>query len=157
MSEGSTRSGHWRNVDLSINIRDAKKDDFQDCLRLLSYLWPKLRFDISKVRDIFMKKLGSDDHRLLVAEEESSIIGLAFYYKVLDFEIQDYICMLDELVVDKNRRGEGIGSSLLSRIEYLEPGVPIWLFSSTKRKKAHKFYKNKGFKNNALFFQKNHF
>jgi len=68
-----------------------------------------------------------------------------------------YLGHIDELIVDEQHRGRGIGRSLLNAI--IEAAVKngcsrIELDSAFHRKDAHKFYETQGFENRAYLFSK---
>lgn len=64
---------------------------------------------------------------------------------------------IDELVVDQEHRGAGIGTTLLHEIiaaAKQRDCVRVELDSAFHREKAHKFYKRNGFDNRAYLFSK---
>jgi len=64
---------------------------------------------------------------------------------------------IDELIVDDNYRGKGVGSKLMdeiTRIAKENQCKRIELDSAFHRKEAHRFYENEGYENRAYLFSK---
>jgi GNAT superfamily N-acetyltransferase len=64
---------------------------------------------------------------------------------------------VDELVVDSNHRGRGIGTQLLKHlVTYAQQKGcrRVELDSAFHRLEAHKFYKQQGFEDRALLFSR---
>lgn len=93
------------------------------------------------------------DRRIFVAEEDGDIIAVATFFILIDFMSGKPFGYIDDFVVEKSRRGKGIGTQLLSYIKRWAKDhgmTTIKLSSSTPLLRAHHFYE----KNGGVFAQK---
>ena len=96
------------------------------------------------------------DARMALAIEGNEVLGLAVYrwhentYDGLKFYI-------DDLVIDDERRSQGIGHALVARLEEIARKLGtsgLVLDSGTQRTQAHKFYFHEGFVITSFNFKK---
>ena len=129
-------------------IREATPNDSKAVLTLLDQLceWDKC----SKYSDShFLEALKSDHMKVFVAEEEGQVVGEATIITYLAIRHNKPYVFVDELVVDEDYRGKGIGKALMQRaIEYgKEIDAKCVNVASRKDKtESHEFYKAIGFK-----------
>lgn len=116
-------------------------------LKSLETLLPQLSTNSIPLHLTMLEKIiSSDSTTLLIAEENASIVGcLALVaYRIptgLKFWIED-------VVVDQNHRGKGIGKQLTTeaiRLAKAAGAKHVHLTSNPKRKAAHALYKKMGF------------
>ncbi|MEI6462243.1 MAG: GNAT family N-acetyltransferase [bacterium] len=139
-----------------INIKLAKEEDLQEVLRLYGQLWENFKFDLDVVKERFKRDLDTrrKDYYLAILNEK--VIGVcAMTYRE---DIWDgNIASIEELVVDKDFRGKGLGKKLLEYITQIAKEkncYSIELHSNMKRLDAHRFYENNGFDKKSYYFEK---
>jgi glucosamine-phosphate N-acetyltransferase len=140
-----------------IQIDACREDDFEQILGLLKQLWPDRSLDKKKLRQAFLRGLKSKMQCYLCARIEKNIVGFASLMMKNSLWQQGYVGHIDELIVDKQYRGKGIGSKFLEHITKVakKKGCRrIELDSAFERKDAHKFYKRNDFENRAFLFSK---
>lgn len=139
-----------------IQIIKAKSEDSAEVFNLIKQLWPNIKFDYRRIQMIYNKKIRSSKYHLFIAKLENKIVAFTSYSIKDDFLSQGPICYLDELIVDKNHKGLGIGSKMIKYIEKREkPNCKlIRLHTAHHRKKTQNFYKSKNFDSTALVFEK---
>jgi GNAT superfamily N-acetyltransferase len=101
--------------------------------------------------------LARPDYVTLVAESAGQIVGLggAFLHPSLEYDGE--YARLTGLVVDRARRGTGVGKLLLERIETWarDRGArKMTLTSGKQRNEAHAFYRRLGYAETGLRFAK---
>ena len=106
---------------------------------------------------VFARICEQPGHEQLVAEEGDKVTGSMVFLIVPNLSHNGMPwALIENMVVDKNRRREGIGRLL---IEYAlkrakETGCyKIQLESSKSRKEAHAFYRSMGFEASGLGFR----
>lgn len=140
-----------------IQIDNCREDDFEQVLKLLGQLWPGKTLYKKKLRQVFLRGLKSKLQCYLCARTETKIVGFVSLTIKNSLWQQGYIGHIDELIVDKQHCGKGIGGKLLSHITKLAKKKCcrcIELDSAFIRKDAHKFYKRNDFENRAFVFSK---
>jgi N-acetylglutamate synthase-like GNAT family acetyltransferase len=121
----------------SFAVRTAAAADQDAIRRLLARLHPEdaHRATLPRVRQ---------ESRTFLATEERDVLGLAVATFV-DYGVEAY-GMIEELVVEENRRGEGVGSSLTQRCRtWLEDAGARVIFVSALDH-AEQFYLGSGFR-----------
>lgn len=140
-----------------LEIRYCKPEDFDKILILLQQLWPDQALDKLALQDIYQLALNNDLQKLIVGVANGLIVGFCSLTIKNNFWQAGRLGNVDELVVDVNHRGSGIGTKLMERITEIAMEhncVRIELDSSFRRKEAHQFYLNIGFKARAYLFTK---
>jgi ribosomal protein S18 acetylase RimI-like enzyme len=137
-------------------IRRCRSDDFDAVLALLRQLWPARELDVAALRDVYRKGLASDRQAYLCAADPGEKL-IAFGSLSVRNSIwqQGPLANVDELVVDEQWRGRGIGTDLLERLSDCarEMGCRrIELDSALHRKEAHAFYESRGFERMSFLF-----
>jgi len=139
-----------------MKIRKGAKKDFNGIFELVQGLWPKEKLGKRETRKIFIQQLKSGKV-FIVAEEGSNFLGVVSLSVKLDIQNSGKMGWIDELVVREENKGRGVGRKLMESVrrEAKKKGcLELYLYSSKKRKGAHKFYRKLGFKDTALFFWK---
>ena len=98
--------------------------------------------------------MAQDGARLLAATQQGQVAGVAVY-RVYENTYQGLRLYIDDLVVDENRRSQGIGHALLAHCAGLarQAGCAyLTLDSGTQRTQAHKMYFREGLTITAFNF-----
>ena len=142
---------------MTLQIRACKLDDFTSIFNLFKQLWPSLELDYLRFIQFMSARFPSVTQHLIVGVQEDRIVGFCSLSLKNNFWKAGCIGNVDELVVDENYRGQGIGKKLMNRIEEIAISnqcKQIELDSSFHRKEAHHFYESIGFKSRAYLFTK---
>jgi len=94
---------------------------------------------------------------LLVATFDKQIIGFASCYSQVLLHHNGRIGEIQEMFVEKNFRGQGIGNMLVKAIEEIakeRQWLGIEVCANIKRLEAHKFYQDLGFSQTHYKFTK---
>lgn len=142
---------------MDILFRNCDSKDFEGISRLLQQLWPEQQFNIKDLREVYERALSSPHQKLMVAVDTDRIVGFCSLTIKNNLWQAGNLGVVDELVVDAERRGSGIGKMLMERITKLaieNRCKRLELDSSFHRKAAHQFYEHLGFKSRAFWFSK---
>ena len=140
-----------------IEIRECRKADFEQVLVLLNQLWPKKSLDKGRLRKAYDRRLCSRNQFHICAAMDSEVIGFCSLTVSNSLSHQGYLGFVDELVVDEQHRGRGVGTLLLHRITTIamKNGCQgIALDSDLHRTDAHRFYEQQGFTKRAYLYSK---
>jgi ribosomal protein S18 acetylase RimI-like enzyme len=140
-----------------VMIRECKEGDFEQVLKLLAQLWPDETLDKKELQQVFLRGINSEFQSYFCAVVEEDIVGFGSLTIKNSLWQAGLLAHIDELVVDKQFRGKGIGSKLLQYITKAakEKGCRrVELDSAFDRKQSHKFYEQNGFENRAFLFSK---
>lgn len=101
---------------MSIEIRNAKPEDKSRCLQLLAALSSTNDTSLGlPIRDSFEKLLEKRRGEIIVAVEDSTILGMATVSYNLAMRYGGEYCQLEELIVVPEARGKNIGGLLVQR------------------------------------------
>lgn len=131
---------------MELQVRQMTTEDAQCVQRLSEQLGYPL--SLSEIQNNIKQTTATKDHIAFVGLHEGEIVGWIHAFKALFLESTPFI-EIGGLVVDENYRSKGIGKKLVSRITEwtVEMGIKeIRVRSQVKRKEAHNFYLNNGFK-----------
>lgn len=140
-----------------IRIRQCQAEDFGDVVRLLCQLWPDKPLDAVSLEAVFSRALASESQVYLCAADEHGVIGFGSLTLKNNLWQQGYLGHVDELVVDSEQRGRGVGTKLLDQLIIVaqQRGCRrVELDSGFQRKQAHQFYEKHGFENRAHHFSR---
>lgn len=102
-------------------IRRAMSSDISSLIRLLEILFSietDFTIDESKQRTGLEMMLNDEMNRcIMVAEKDSQVIGMCTAQLLVSTAEGGYVALIEDVVVSKGHRGEGIGSDLLLAIE----------------------------------------
>ena len=146
-----------------ISIRNAVEEDIpriQELYLQMAFTPPPPdapRPSMEEYRRIFREFSAMPGYELLVAEDNDTIVGTTVLailpgmaHGVSPFAVVEYV------VVDEKRRGEGIGRILMEYIigKAKDAGCyKIMLTSDKRRTEAHEFYRSLGFEASAHGFR----
>jgi ribosomal protein S18 acetylase RimI-like enzyme len=140
---------------VKLAIRDARPEDAEALARLLGQLgYPAEVDDVARRVERMAK---SDGDRLVVAELDSQVVGLAGVHVSLSVEYDDPAAKLSAIVVDERHRRRGIGEALVEAAvaEARARGCClIFLTTAERRADAHAFYARLGFEETGRRFVK---
>ena len=144
-------------------IRQAAEEDIPRILELyrqLAFSPPPsgvIQPTVEEYRNVFSKMSNTPGYRLLVAEEDGSIVGTlvvavlpGMAHGTSPFAVVEYV------VVDENHRKKGIGKLLMDyAMDYARDAgcYKIMLTSDNRRTEAHEFYHSLGFEASAHGFR----
>lgn len=151
-----------------INIRKAKKDDFDKILKLAKELYEaELPFDKNlnpnyyynqKAKDDLKKSILSRKRTFLVAEENDNLVGYVDGYIIEKEEVYiEKVAYLDHLCVSKKHRKQGVGKTLIDEFTKImkEKGTKyIKLNAFEKNIPAVSLYKKQDFKEYSVYYMK---
>ncbi len=101
-----------------VSIRQATLADADAIFGLLEQLGSSFRPDRSSFDEAFGDVVREEDDRILyVADRGSVVVGYALTIVVRPLYTNGLSAELQELVVDENARGVGIGSQLVTMVE----------------------------------------
>lgn len=122
---------------------------------LLRQLWPDQELRPERLRPVFAQNLAPEFQAYLCATSNDRVIGfISFRYKI-SLWAEGAVGWVDELVVDSDYRGRGVGSRLLREVMRLAQSkgcVRLELDSAFHREEAHRFYEKQGFSKRAFLF-----
>ena len=142
---------------MDIQIRYCEGRDFEGVQKLLKQLWPDVNSKPEELQRVFDHAIDSMNQKLIVAVSEESIVGFCSLTLKNNLWQAGNLGVVDELVVDIQYHGKGIGKRLMERITQvaLENRCKrIELDSSFHRTEAHQFYEHIGFIKRAYWFSK---
>lgn len=142
---------------MEIKIRSCGSDDFEGVQRLLQQLWPDRDFNVKDLRKVYERALSSPNQKLMAAVVPDRIVGFCSLTIKNNLWQAGNLGVVDELVVDAEYRGFGIGKMLMKKITQIaieNECKRLELDSSFHRKEAHQFYEHLGFKSRAFWFSK---
>lgn len=96
---------------------------------------------------MFSEFLRNDKCKVLVAEEDGKVIGIATFYLFPVLRRGNYRVQLEELVVSENHRGKGVGTALVEAVKSWckDNNISVLRINSqVANPDAHKFYENLG-------------
>ena len=135
-------------------IRSALMKDVHSLASLSEQLGYPLPLHIMKERLSFYQT--TPGHHIMVVEENSVIFGFVAYTITELFILQGRRCFIMGLVVDKEKRGHGIGRKLMEHVEAhagQENCLVIDLTSGKRRAPSgsHDFYRALGYGNDGAY------
>ena len=138
---------------MAIAIRQAVARDRDQIFALTADFATSFRPAADTFHASFTRLLNESDALLLVAEESGVVSGylLAFDHDTLF--ANGRIAWLEELMVRKDRRREGIGRKLMERFEQWAISRGSVLAALATRRAAE-FYLGLGYKESATYFRK---
>jgi len=142
---------------MKLFYREAEKKDFNEIFPLLEQLWPDLELNYSKLNIIYNIAIDSKIQFLIIAQTDNKIIGFCSLSIKNNLWQAGQIGHVDELIVDENYRGLGIGKNLIDEITIIaikNKCKRIELDSAFHRKSAHEFYNKIGYDNRAYLFSR---
>jgi GNAT superfamily N-acetyltransferase len=139
---------------VGLTIRDALPADAVAIARLLGQLGYPTGAGAVESR---LERLIIVGDRVVVAELEDQVVGLAHLHVSPSIEYEQPAAKLSALVVDESHRGAGIGRALVEAMER-EAGARrcalLFLTTAAQREDAHEFYRRVGLEETGKRFAK---
>jgi GNAT superfamily N-acetyltransferase len=107
--------------------------------------------------DSFHKVISSQTNYVLVAEEDSRLIGFITASSRLVVRYTRPIMQVDEFYVEARFRRHGVGTKLIEALEKLalqNNFFRIYIESHYKHELGHRFYEKSGYTKSGYYFQK---
>jgi ribosomal protein S18 acetylase RimI-like enzyme len=140
---------------LGLTIRDAQPDDAQSLTRLVRQLGYPASAETMIGR---LERLrSSESDRVVVAETDGEVVGLASVHISLSVELDEPAAKLSAIVVDEKHRRRGIGQALVSAMEAEARArgcCVMFLTTAERREDARAFYRGLGFDETGRRFAK---
>jgi N-acetylglutamate synthase-like GNAT family acetyltransferase len=140
---------------VGLTIRDARAEDGGSLAPLLEQLgYPSPVEDLAQRVDRFA---NSASDRLVVAELDGRVVGLAGIHVSLALEYDEPAAKLSAIVVDESCRGQGVGGALVAAVEEEARARGcrlLFLTTADRRTEAHDFYRRYGFEETGRRFAK---
>ncbi len=143
--------------DTPVVIERCNASHFDGVFALLRQLWPAKELDHETLRQIFDQAVVAKSRILLHAAVGHEVVGFGSMTLKMHLWHAGLIAWVDELVIDENHRGQGIGKLLLESLLDLarQRGCrAMELDSAFHRLAAHAFYQEMGFEKRAFLFSK---
>jgi glucosamine-phosphate N-acetyltransferase len=140
-----------------MKIRSCVANDFDRIYELLLQLWPGSPIQKDPLKKTFLRALKSKLNYYLCAVERDVVVGFCTMNMRESLWQQGWLAHIDEIVVDENHRGQGIGEALLEKAAaYAKKKgcTRVELDSAFHRKAAHRFYQQRRFEKRAYIFSK---
>ena len=138
-------------------IRNCNPDDFPMIFELLKQLWPDKKCNWDQLSKVYLAGLESDHQKYICAVTKNNVIAFCSLTIKNNLWQAGNLGHIDELIVDTNYRGLGIGTQLLEAITDIAKQhhcKRIELDTAFHRTKAHNFYSMLDFENRAYLFSK---
>jgi GNAT superfamily N-acetyltransferase len=151
---------------ISMEIRSARKEDCESCMKLLKQLWsPEYELESHVSRELPPDKfdriynciLDNPNCEVIVAEKDGELVAMmdmdfreSFFHGGLTMQIED-------LIVDGRFRRQGIGQRMVGLAEELARRrgcAAIELSSDLYREETHKFWQAMGYEIEAYQLRK---
>lgn len=137
-----------------MNIREARSDaDYHAAYPLIRQLFPYLDMQTYARRTFVARATGYRMFMAQVADEVVGVIGIIPNHNIHD----GFVTYIEHVVVDKDYRGKGYGSKLISFVEAraVEEGCKlIELDTDLGHEKAEKLYEKSGYKQSGHYYYK---
>ena len=149
-----------------MEIRSARKEDCESCMKLLKQLWSpgyelasyfSRELPPDKFHRIYSCILDNPDCEVIVAEKDEEIIAMmdmdfreSFFHGGLSMQIED-------LIVDERFRRQGVGQRMVGLAEEMarrHDCTSIGLSSDLYREETHKFWQAMGYQIEAYQLRK---
>ena len=144
-------------VNFTTQIRSMTANDLPSVIKLAEQLGYPV--SIGSLTEHFIRVSSESDHALFVIENQTRVLGYAHVFKYYSLT-RGPNAQLAAIVVDEACRGQGLGKSLMAKVELwsLSKGLgSVWLSTQTKRETAHRFYQGLGYgkQKSSFVFGKN--
>jgi len=140
---------------VELKIRDAYPSEAEALVALIAQLGYPTSADA--VRERVERLWSSEVDRLVVAELEGEIAGLASLHTSLSIAYDAPAAKLSAIVVDERHRRRGIGQALVEEMEREAERrgcCLVFLTTAARRADAHAFYERIGFEETGRRFTK---
>lgn len=130
-------------------VRDMNKGDIPQLAKLYNQFWNEETSQVEAMYSKFEKLQGNGAYILLSAVEGNQLVGtvMGVICEELYGECKGFL-VLENLIVDKKYRNQGVGKALVGELERRVAGkcTQVILVTEADRKNALKFYESVGYK-----------
>jgi len=134
-------------------VRNADSKDLDTIRIMAEKLATSFVVDPESFRQVYNRVLELPDATLLVVEDDGQLIGYLLAFEHPAFYANGSVAWVEELYVDEDRRGQGIGGHLMHRFEQSATEKGIRLVALATRR-ADSFYQSIGYEKSATYFKK---
>lgn len=140
-----------RGEEIRTEVREATADDAEAIHSLAGELAATVGDSPPRYEDVharLVELLEEPRARVLVAEDEGAVVGVATLWIKPDLAHGDTIVEVPMLVVSEERRREGVGKLLMEEVQRLAAANDaslIELVATTRNAPAREFYRSLGF------------
>lgn len=132
-----------------MQIRLARKHDYEQLLALLRQLNPKDPEPSKLQQDVFDEIIGSKRFDLIVAEKKGKLLGTGYVNIIPNITAggRPY-AVIENVVTDSMHRNKGVGKSILNRaleMAWEQNCYKAMLMSGRTDESVHAFYESCGF------------
>jgi GNAT superfamily N-acetyltransferase len=140
-------------IGVTVNYREAVLQDEEELFVLAESLATSFKLNKQDFSGIFLELLNDTNTDLIIAENESRIIGYVLAFHHSTFYANGVISWVEEIFVLEEFRGKNIGKKLMEIIEVkaLERGSKLVALAT---RRASEFYKAIGYDESATYFKK---
>lgn len=141
---------------LPVIVRRAVPNDHRDLMALYTDFIEEDKFS-NLDNDSFLEVIASANNYVLVAEEDSRLVGMITASRRLVVRRLRPILQVDEFYVDPGFRKHGVGKKLIEAVEKIAGDNDIqriYIESGYKHTLGHKFYEKNGYENSGYYFLK---
>lgn len=139
-----------------VNMRRATHKDVEVIHQMICVL-EKESFDSDTFKSIFVQNLANPQVSYFVAEVDNKVVGFISLHIQSLLHHNGNVGEIQELFVDENYRGYGIGKQLLKAAEKVAQENRCKVFEvacNMKREKTHQFYEREGLSKTHYKFTK---
>lgn len=140
-----------------MNLRIATDQDVSQLSRLLGILFSREEefMPNAALQDAGLRAIIADPRlgEIMLADENGRIIGMVSLLYTVSTALGAKVALLEDMIVDPSRRGQGIGSKLLDyalRVSRERGCARVTLLTDACNTDAHRFYERFGFKKSAM-------
>jgi N-acetylglutamate synthase-like GNAT family acetyltransferase len=140
---------------MPVTLRDADVGDAEALAQLVAQLGYPVSAEA--IGERVQRLAESDADRLVVAERDGTVVGLAALHVSLAIEYDEPAAKLSAIVVEESERRRGIGEALVTELEREARArgcCLIFLTTAERRDDAHAFYRRLGFEETGRRFAK---
>jgi GNAT superfamily N-acetyltransferase len=134
-------------------IRRARAGDAEGVARLAAALAMSFAFRIESFRESYPALLSDDRACLLLAVDGNESVGYLLGFRHLTFYANGPVGWVEEIVMRRQDRGQGIGRMLMSAFEQWAAAQGCALVALATRRAAP-FYDALGYEESATYFRK---
>ena len=141
---------------MPVTIRPAISEDVQIIYAFICEL-EETTFDFERFTHLYLQNIAQPNHIYLIAEEGSNVIGYLSCHGQNLLHHLGMVYEIQEMFVDSEQRGKGIGRQLLAVLENQlreRECVGLEVSSNLTRAATHEFYVSCGFKKSHFKFTK---
>ena len=150
-----------QNIEMNISIREAEESDLSAIEGLMGELMEAMAgedgLDMQMVSANYNALLDDANSHFLVAETDGCVIGVITFTLYRTLLHPGLSGLIGEFVVTKNHRGRGVGKQLMyAAIEKCQQlgCCEVEVSTELSNTNARRFYKDCGFEETGVFFEK---